>query len=93
MESDRVREIRRRLTGALAPSLLEIEDRSALHAGHAGAKEQGGGHFVVTIRSAAFRGKTAIERSRMVHAALREMMPGQIHALSIRAVDEEEQRG
>ena len=33
---------------ALAPSHIEIEDDSASHAGHAGAKS-GGGHFFLTI--------------------------------------------
>ena len=87
MESQRAQEIRRRLTEVFAPSRLEVVDQSHLHAGHAGARETGGGHFQVTIVAAVFTGKTPIQRHRMVHDALRDMMPSHIHALSIRALD------
>ena len=50
--SGRVDEIRRRLTAALAPAALDIEDESHRHAGHAGARD-GRGHFRVRIVSAA----------------------------------------
>ena len=53
---DRVAAIRSRLEAAFTPDLLEIIDDSHLHAGHAGAREHGGGHFRVRIRSAAFDG-------------------------------------
>jgi len=67
----------------LNPTLLDIRDDSAKHAGHAGARE--GGHFHVVIASAAFAGVTAIERHRMVYAAAAELMGRDIHALSIDA--------
>ena len=67
--NDRVELIRERLTGAFAPSTLDIQDDSAKHAGHAGARA-GGGHVNVRIVAAAFAGKSAIERHRMVYAAL-----------------------
>ena len=49
--------IRHNLTTTLKPSLLEIIDNSAAHAGHAGAKK-GGGHYNVTIVSDEFEKKT-----------------------------------
>lgn len=88
-DTPRVRMIRERLTAALAPSHLAIEDDSHRHVGHAGAAS-GGGHFNVTVVSAAFAGKSLIERHRMVYAALGDAMEREIHALSItaRASDE-----
>ncbi|MBI1370394.1 MAG: BolA/IbaG family iron-sulfur metabolism protein [Planctomycetes bacterium] len=76
--------IRRRLTEALHPTSLDIEDQSHLHAGHAGARESGGGHYVVTLASPAFEGKSRMQKHQMVYAALGEMMQREIHALSIR---------
>lgn len=74
--------IRARL-GALAPEKLDIVDESHQHAGHEGAKG-GGGHYAVTIVSRAFEGKNTLARHRMVHGALSDLMPGEIHALSIK---------
>lgn len=77
--SDKMRE----LLQTLQPLSIEIIDDSALHAGHAGARE--GGHYRLTIVSAQFEGKKTMERHRMVHAALESLMPNGIHALSITA--------
>jgi len=81
--SDRAALIEHRLRTALAPERLVIVDDSAAHAGHAGARD--GGHFTVQIVSAAFAGKTPIQRHRLVHAAVADLMHREIHALSIRA--------
>lgn len=75
--SDKMRE----LLQPLEPQHIEIIDDSALHAGHAGARE--GGHYRLTIVSAQFEGKKTMERHRMVHAALASLMTNGIHALSI----------
>lgn len=82
-DGGRVDRLRAALEGALNPSLLEIRDDSAKHAGHAGARE--GGHFHVTIAAAAFAGVGAVQRHRMVYAAAAELMGRDIHALSIDA--------
>jgi BolA protein len=66
-----------------------IEDQSALHAGHAGAKS-GRGHFAVLIVSNAFTGKNPVERHRMVYRALDKEMQTDIHALSIKPLTPEE---
>jgi BolA protein len=73
------------LTAAFAPIHLEIEDDSARHAGHAGAAG-GGGHFNVTLVSAAFDGRSMLEQHRMVNAALNEFIGGSVHALGLRTV-------
>jgi len=81
----RVDMIRERLTNALAPSRLEITDDSSQHRGHAGAAS-GGGHFSVTIVSEKFDNQSMIQRHRMVYMAVNDMMPQEIHALSINAL-------
>ena len=86
---DRVTAIRSKLEQALAPERLEITDDSHLHAGHAGAAG-GAGHFTVHIVSSRFRERTTIERHRLVYQAVSDMMPKEIHALSIRARAPEE---
>lgn len=75
--------IRERLAAALHPTHLQIRDDGHLHAGHAGARE--GGHYHVAIACEAFRGHTVLGRHRLVYAALGDLLPGRIHALSIDA--------
>jgi BolA protein len=89
--SGRVDLIRSRLNAALAPDALDIEDESHRHAGHAGARD-GRGHFRVRIVSAAFVGKSALARHRVVYAALGDLMQSDIHALAIEARTPEEIR-
>jgi BolA protein len=60
---------------------LEIIDDSRKHAGHAGAAS--GGHYTVTVVSPDFAGKSALERHRMVYAALGDLMQRGIHALAL----------
>lgn len=75
-------EMRRRLQ-SLAPLRLELVDDSARHAGHAGAAPGGNTHWSLLIVSAAFAGKPAVARQRMVYAALGDLMQNPIHALAI----------
>ena len=74
-----------RLTAALAPTLLELTDDSALHKGHAGAAS-GGGHYRVRIVSARFEGQRLVMRHRLVYDAVLDMMHTEIHALAITAL-------
>ena len=60
-------------------------DDSEQHRGHGGYNPSGESHFTLTIESAAFTGKSRVERQRMVYAALGELMDERVHALSIRA--------
>jgi BolA protein len=75
--------IRSKLVGAFDPTLVEVVDQSALHAGHAGAREGGESHFAVTLESAAFQGASALERQRRVYRVLAEELGGPVHALSL----------
>jgi len=75
-------EIRQRLA-PLEALELEIQDDSAKHVGHAGSG--GGGHFVLSIVSSHFSGKSLIMRHRFIYQALGDLIPSRIHALSIHA--------
>ena len=79
------RDIAARLTAALAPTRLELEDQSAHHIGHAGHDPRGESHFALTIESAAFAGKSRVDRQRLVYAALGDLMRDRVHALIIKA--------
>ncbi len=87
--TDRVNEIEQRLLRELSPESLDIVDDSHKHAGHTGAAA-GGGHYTVTIVADCFRDKNTMTRHRMIYSALGDMMPQQIHALSIKAYAPEE---
>jgi BolA family transcriptional regulator, general stress-responsive regulator len=68
----------------LQPISLEIQDDSAMHAGHTG--NTGGGHFTLKIVSSHFSQKSQIMRHRLIYQALTDLIPQQIHALSILAI-------
>jgi BolA protein len=89
MTQARTELIRDRLKDALAPEMLEIEDESHLHAGHAGARD-GRGHFRVTVVSPRFAGLSRIARHRLVFDALGDLMQTDIHALTLQAFSPEE---
>ena len=83
----RVREIEQQLTARLQPTLLEVLDESAAHAGHSGANAQGfGSHFRVRIASAAFEGKTRVACHRLVYDAMQNFIDQGLHALAIEIV-------
>ena len=73
------------LTAAFAPTHLEVINDSAKHRGHSGDDGSGESHFTVAIESAAFAGKSRLERQRMVNAALGDIPGNRVHALAIRA--------
>lgn len=80
-------EIKNRLQ-VLEPTNLDINDDSALHAGHKG--NGGGGHFTLHITSSHFCGKSLIMRHRLIYQALADLMPHKIHALRIHATATDE---
>jgi BolA protein len=87
--SERVVQIEAKLQAALAPESLDIIDDSHKHAGHAGASG-GAGHFDVTVVSDKFSGVNTVGRHRLIYDALSDMMPDEIHALSIKAFSPDE---
>lgn len=76
-----VAQIRSAVERELSPTHVEIIDDSAAHAGHAGARS--GGHYRLTVVSAAFEGRTQLQRHRLVYAAVGPLMNGAVHALNI----------
>jgi stress-induced morphogen len=85
--STRAERLHATLTQAFAPAVLQIQDDSARHAGHAGAQPGGQTHYSVLMVSAAFQGVSRVARSRAVHTALSaEFGPaeqGGMHALAL----------
>ncbi len=76
--------LRARLQEALGPTLLEVVDESAAHAGHAGSDGTGAGtHFRVRIATPAFAGKTRVAQHRLVYDALDDFIARGLHALAI----------
>ena len=78
----RAARMRTLLEQQLAPLRLDIHDESAAHAGHAGAAG-GAGHFRLVLVSEAFRGRSLVQRHRLVHDALAQMLKHEIHALAL----------
>ena len=77
-----VERIENTLRQALSATEVQVEDESALHAGHAGAAS-GGGHYRVTVVSPLFEGKNPVQRHRLVYDALAVEMQQAIHALAL----------
>ena len=77
--------IEKKLTEAFGPQSLKVLDESHQHEGHAGHRAGGQTHFRVYIVADAFKGKTRIERHRMINGILSAEMAGGVHALAIHA--------
>jgi BolA protein len=74
-----------KLSEAFVPESLDVQDESHLHEGHAGHRQGGESHFRVYIVSDAFKGKSRVERHRLINAALAGELAGSVHALAIHA--------
>ena len=86
--ADTAATLRERLT-RLGPSVLEIRDDSAAHAGHPGAAA-GGGHFSLLIVSEVFAGLPRLQRHQRVLREVADLLPNPVHALSIKALTPDE---
>jgi len=75
--------IHEKLTASFAPKELIVEDESAKHEGHSGARPGGETHFNVRIVAESFDGLSRVERQRRVYATLAEELRGSVHALSL----------
>ncbi|WP_265569776.1 BolA family protein [Sphingomicrobium nitratireducens] len=78
-------EMIRRLTEALAPTLLKLDNQSDQHIGHAGHDGSGESHFALVVESTAFAGRNRVQRQRLVYQALGDLMREKVHALTIKA--------
>jgi BolA protein len=77
--------ITEKLTAAFDPESLRVEDESHRHEGHAGYRPGGESHFRIYIVAEAFKGKSRLERHRMINKALSSELAGGVHALAIHA--------
>jgi BolA family transcriptional regulator, general stress-responsive regulator len=84
--------IAQKLTAAFSPSELSVEDESARHAGHAGARPEGETHFRVYIVSRSFEGLSRVERHRQINKVLADEVRTNIHALTITALAPQESK-
>lgn len=82
--------MRDKLTAAFAPQRLQIVDDSHRHAGHAGARPEGETHFSVEIVSAAFAGRSRVERQRLVYGTLAAELRERVHALALKTLTPDE---
>ena len=78
---------------AFLPESLDVTDESHLHEGHAGHRPGGETHFRLYIVSPAFKGKSRVERHRMINTTLAAELAGSVHALAIKAQAPGEVRG
>ena len=76
-------QIEAKLIAALSPDILEVENESHLHGGHAGSPNSGESHFKITLAAKSLAALTRLERYRKVHAILADELAGPVHALSI----------
>ena len=67
----------------LSPTVLEVVNESAQHAGHAGDDGSGESHWRIVIQAAQLDDMTRIARHRAIHAALGPDIIARIHALAI----------
>lgn len=75
----------KKLINFLKPKRLILNDDSAQHAGHAGAKGlKGESHFSLKIVADCFEGLSLVQRHKLIYTVLTAEMQ-QIHALSIDA--------
>lgn len=81
-------DIEQTLRDALAPTAIEVDDDSHLHAGHAGARE--GRHYTVRLTCARFSGLSRVARHRLVYDSLGSLGDQGVHALAIVARSPEE---
>ncbi len=73
-----------RLQHKLQPSVLEVIDESAAHAGHTGSNGTPyGSHFRVRIASPFFTDQTRVARHRLVYDALQDFIAQGVHAIAI----------
>lgn len=82
MNKQRIELIRTRLA-KLNPRHLDVIDESDKHIGHPGSKS-GGGHFAIIISAEIFENQPLLTCHRMIYEALGDLLPTEIHAISIK---------
>ncbi|HET6372665.1 MAG TPA: BolA/IbaG family iron-sulfur metabolism protein [Candidatus Polarisedimenticolia bacterium] len=70
-----IEEVRGRIARALPDARITIRDTVG-----------DGDHFEMTVVSASFEGRTALERHRLVYAPLKDLLGGALHALALKTL-------
>ncbi len=71
------------LRARFSPLDFALNDDSARHAGHAGARPGGETHYSLRVVSPAFEGLSRVARQRLVYQTLAEEFEQGLHALSL----------
>ncbi|AES76469.1 putative BolA protein [Medicago truncatula] len=81
----RATRIQTKLQSSLSATVIELDDVSYQHAGHAAMKESSEQetHFNLKIVSEKFEGVNLVKRHRMVYEVLDDELKSGLHALSI----------
>ena len=72
-------EILQKLKDHFAGGQVSLENTSSQHMGH----NNSGMHLKTTIHFDGFKGKSTLDRHRMVHSVLKEEIGREIHAITI----------
>jgi BolA protein len=75
----REQRIQEKLSQALSPSVLEVQNESHMHNVPKGSET----HFKVVVVSQAFEGLARVRRHQLVYGALADEMTSGLHALAI----------
>lgn len=78
--------IREKITAALNPLQLDIENESDRHKGPPGRES----HFKVTLVSEVFAGLLPVKRHQKIYALLADELAGPVHALALHLYTPEE---
>ena len=76
--------IKNKLVSDIDLAEISVINQSHLHKGHDGYSPNS--HFSVKVISDQFKGKSRIERHKMVYNSLSELIESEIHALKIKAL-------
>jgi BolA protein len=90
MDDSRAKRIHTILQEAFAAAEITVQDDSARHAGHSGARPGGQTHYSVAVVSGVFAGQSRVARSRTVHDLLAGEFATGLHALALRLMTPEE---
>ena len=71
----------------LEPSFIGVIDESHLHANHNPDAKNGGTHFKIKIISNTFKGRSNIEKHRIVYGILDSELKNGVHALTLNLSD------
>ncbi|KIJ49623.1 hypothetical protein M422DRAFT_27987 [Sphaerobolus stellatus SS14] len=85
--------IREKLAALLNPTNIVVRNDSWKHSHHEAMRNQedkAETHFQVDVVSEAFKGKTTMQRHRMIYGALSEELSKGLHALSLKTKTPEE---